>query len=253
MWLSLKPENVTPVDYMGFSLFGMHGLQRKRGGDLRHVVTPFNKLLEIPLSQKGRPFPAGDKVLFLIRNFFRVLMSRQDAVQKHGKKKWVIDDSVFYASIDAHHDNVKSYVKMMAEHPDRFFLLGHEVFCARPRQVFRETTEKLGIGDGAWREPGDFFAECIDGKARPVIRDGVLWDATVKTPILGTGGNYNPNTIPSLERTLSGRIDAFIKKEWVEHAQRLFGKRLVELWLSDTPETYRAMSADEYTQLLYEG
>lgn len=252
LWLSLTPDDITAADYMAFSVFGLYGLQGKQGESLEHLVAPFNKLLEYPLEQHGDSFPRTDRVLFLVRNFFRMLMSRQNVVEKKGKTKWTITDDVFYASINAHHRNVRAYASLMESRPDRFHILGHEIFCARPESVFHETTRKLGIANGTWSDPGEFFVECLDGQTAPEIRGDQLWDKTTDRPILGTGGNYNPRMEPSLERTLRDDVGRFVKKEWTEYARQLFGERLVELWLSDTPATYRSMSTEEYAQLLCE-
>lgn len=252
LWLSLTPRDVTAADYMGFSLFGLHGLQQKHGENLRQLVVPFNKLLEFPLNRGENPFPHDDRVLFLVRNFFRMLMSRHNADEKQGREKWTITDDAFYASIDAHHRNIKSYATLMANRPDQFQILGHEIFCARPERIFQETTDKLSIGNNGLIDPQEFFVECLDGQTEPVVRDGALWDMTAETPILGTGGGFNPWMEPSLERTLRDDVGRFVKKEWVEYAQKLFGRRLVDLWLSDTPETYRSMSTKEFTQLFCE-
>lgn len=251
MWLSLTPKDITAVDYMSFSLFGLHGLQHKRGENLNHLVVPFNRLLELPLKKQESPFPIQDKVVFLVRNLFRVLLSRQNSVRKRGKTKWAITDEVFYKSVNAHYMNIEKYHALMAKHPGRFYILGHEVFCARPRDVFREMNEWLEIGNGTWNSSQDFFVECLNGKSAPVVRGDQLWDSTVERPILGTGGGYNPRTEPSLDRTLSDDVERFVKKEWMEYAQRLFGRRLAELWLSDTPATYESMSTEEYARLLY--
>lgn len=251
-YLDFTPTDVRTIEYLSCSLFGAHGLQTKKGMDLRHLVLPFNKLLEYPFNESEISRIRGDKVLFLVRNIFRVLLSRQEAAVRLGKDKWNITDERFYAAVDAHHQNVAFFKKALAHDPDRFIIVGHEVFCADPQRVFKNVAEQLYIENGYWCRAENFFVEGRDGRSRSLSYGDFIWDASVRRAITGTGGKYNPVPSPSLSRTLKGSLQSFMKREWVRYAESRFGKDLVELWMSDTPDLYEKMDVTEYNRLLLE-
>lgn len=249
LWPSLRVGDVRPTDYMEESLFGPYGLQRKRGDDLGHLVAPFNLLLELPLRQEDS-FVAKGKAVFLVRNFFRVLLSRENAVERYHKNKWALTDDKFREWANAHYKNIKTYMYWMDKEPKRFAVLSHEIFCARPRHVLMEIAEEIGIKGGRWITAEEFFVEGLDGASGPVMRDGKLWDDSAGQPILGTGGQYNPVAEPSLQRTMMDDVGAFVKPTWIDYSKRLFGGKLVDLWLTDTSDTYKEMSLQEFRELL---
>lgn len=238
--LAAGVRSVRPIDLMALSVFGPYGLQDKKGGDITRIVLPSNRYLEYPCALDPSALKE-DYVIFYMRNFLRMLYSRQMAAEKMGKPRMMITDEVFLASAKKHLENLKQISRLTASSPEQFKLVLHESFCARPQQVFMDSAKFAGIPAGqvaCWKEAVSFFKKGFYRRETPFMEDGQLWERQPDGKKRRIGENYNPVPLPSLKRTMSDPVAAWMNEGRLKISREIFGAELTDLWLNDSEATY---------------
>ncbi|MGD9873481.1 MAG: hypothetical protein AB7T27_04340 [Kiritimatiellia bacterium] len=238
--LAAGVKSVRPIDLMALSVFGPYGLQDKNGSDITRIVLPSNRYLEYPCALEPSAMK-DDYVVFYMRNFLRMLYSRQMAAEKMGKPRMVITDEAFLVSAKKHLENLKQISKLTANNPERFKLVLHESFCARPEQVLMDSAKFAGIPAEqvvCWKEAVSFFKEGFYHKEKPFIEENALWERQPDGQKRRIGENYNPVPLPSLKRTMSDPVASWMSEGRLKISRNIFGTELTDIWMNDSEITY---------------
>lgn len=236
-----------PIDLLALSVFGPYGLQDKRGRDITRVVLPSNRYLEYPC-ELSPAYLRNDYVIFYMRNFIRMLYSRQKAAEKMNKPRMAVTDETFASSAQKHMENMRQMIPLISDYPDRFKLVLHEGFCARPDEVLRESARFAGIPEeqvDRWKDAAGFFNEGFYSSKAPVLEDNQLFEEMASGGKRRIGGEkYNPVPLPSLERTMGDPVAEWMTAERLRISRDVFGKELADLWLNDSGATYAQGDAE---------
>lgn len=238
--LTAKVISVRPINLMALSVFGPYGLQDKKGSDITRIVLPSNRYLEYPCVLDPAAFE-DDYFVFYMRNFFRMLYSRQMASEKMGKPRFAITDDAFVVSAKKHMENMRQMTYLTAKHPDRFLIVLHESFCARPDEVLKESAIFAGIPAEQvvqWKEAVPFFKKGFYRSEMPFIEDNQLWERKPNGQKRRIGENYNPVPMPSMKRTMSDPVAAWMNAGRLKISREIFGSELTDLWINDSEDTY---------------
>ena len=240
-------HSLRPLDIMAFSVFGPFGLQDKSATLLTHIFMPSNRFLEYPC--RLDPGQMGDDIAIMyVRNFFRMLYSHQKSSEKYNKPRFNITDEVFESWSRSHLEKLSIMVNHIRTRPAQFMMVVHEYFCAHPGEVIDSVCETMGIPPHhrqGWDNPAAFFKRGWECGSIPEVRDGKIWDTRRGCQICGTGDNYNPLPLPSLERTMGDPVAAWLTPARLSAARSVFGAELVEFWLNDSPASYERGSHAE--------
>ncbi len=244
--LNANAGSLKPIDLMALSVFGPYGLQDKRGGDITRIVLPSNRYLEYPCELDPESL-RKDYVIFYMRNFIRMLYSRQKAAEKMDKTRMAVTDESFAASAKKHMENMRQMMLLTADHPERFKLVLHESFCARPDEVLRESARFAGIPEDQvvfWKDAAAFFKEGFYRKDAPILENNQLWEILSGGEKRRIGGaKFNPVPPPSLKRTMSDPVAEWMTDERLRICGGIFGEELTNLWLNDSETTYAQSDA----------
>ena len=185
--LRINAESIRPLHFMGFSMFGVHGLQEKLGHELSHLIFMNNHYFRYRDPLNAALLRDTDYVVYYLRNFLRVLYSMDQGARKDlrrgGKRalrklRFVVTDRNFRDLLQLHRDRVKEMLQLVDQRPGSVRFCFHERFCAEPGRVLGDLLELLQIdGDllNGWDAPEKFFTRCFGSGTRPIIRTGKLW------------------------------------------------------------------------------
>lgn len=244
----VQPGRMAPRFVLGRSMFGEYGLQDKNGADLSHLFLWNNYYLEDDAPVRLDGLQSSDMVVFYVRNFLRVLCSRDKAGRTRDKPRMVMTDSVFGEAVRRHRLKLAEMLRLADMAPERVLICFHERFCAQTHAVMSELCEASGIPPGGregWDDPRRFFARCFGGNDRPVEKDGRLWCGGRRQYILGTGGEFNPLPQVSLARTLADPVGEWMTPSRRSAAQAAFGRSLVEMWMHDATFPYATVAQED--------
>jgi hypothetical protein len=251
-----KPWDLKPRHVLGLSTFGVHGLQDKQGEDLTHLFFLNNYYLRdsYPLDiteVKG----SGDKFLFYLRNFFRVIYSRDRALRRKGRTAAPIDDETLESKFRQHRRKLNEMLSIHDLYPKTTAFYFHELFCAQPEETLHSVCDFIRLPKdqlACWNRPHKFFRICFASNIPPELKGDKLWCPERKQFILGTGGKYNPVPEPSLARTLGDNIHEMFTPRMISRAEAIFGKTLVSFWLNDATYPYGLATRAELLDIIRE-
>lgn len=246
--LAFKPEDLSARIVLCRSMFGEYGLQNKAGTDLDCLFLWNNYYLEDPEPLALESLRPDDRIVFYIRNFLRVLCSRDKAARIQGKSRWAVTDELFRDALRRHRVKLSEMLTLTATAPQRTHICFHERFCAKPDAVMGELCDALDVPTerrAGWADPRGFFVRCFGSTTKPVEKEGRLWCQRQGKFILGTGGEFNPLPQVSLARTMADRVDEWLTPSRRADAEAAFGRPLVEHWISDAGFPYANVSNEE--------
>lgn len=256
--MQVHSHKLRALHFLLLSLYSKYGLQEKLANELSHLIFLNNRYLEHEGPLDLADFdPSRDKIIFYIRNIFRVIYSRDKSDLRLGKPKprFKINEPKYQFALQQHKLKLKEIMELKRKYPDSVNIYIHENFCAHPEEVLAEAINFMGIDSALldhWDKPDEFFVRCFGVEEKPIIKDQKLWCQNREESILATGGNFNPLFEPDLSRTMKDDLSDMITADRYNYAVNVFGHALADFWLEDKNCKYSQKDTAKLLKLMNE-